>query len=163
MSQVQLNTPVRSKVKSITQDGTWVPKSGPGAGTTFYKFAYEMEDGVSITANHKASTSPFKIGDEVEYTVKRQNQYGNGGSVVGIEEPAQTSSGGNSRGWKPKSIEDLKNEQLAKNPSMAMSYAKDLHCAHGYSNGDIEKQIDELKYTANEILSWLNDATSKIS
>lgn len=67
----------RSKVKSVQANGTW----NSSDGTLFYKFDYEMEDGVSLQAMHK-SQNHFNPGDEVDYEITRTHEtYGNSGKV----------------------------------------------------------------------------------
>ncbi len=65
-----------SKIKSVTPNGTFDSKHG-----LLYKFEYEMEDGTSLTANHKDPFNVFGIGQEVEYEIKGTNDYGSWGSV----------------------------------------------------------------------------------
>ena len=50
-----------SKVKSVTGSGTFESPHGSDLGdgkTGFFKFEYTMEDGTTLTANHKQAT-PF--------------------------------------------------------------------------------------------------------
>lgn len=65
-----------STVKEVQPNGTWDSPNG-----TLYKFAYLMEDGTEVTANHKSASCPFKAGDEVEYEVKGSNSFGSWGKV----------------------------------------------------------------------------------
>lgn len=65
-----------SKIKSVTPNGTYDSNYG-----TLYKFEYEMEDGVILTANHKEASNAFNIGDEVEYEIKGENDFGKWGKV----------------------------------------------------------------------------------
>ena len=64
----------RSKVKQIETTGqTWRSKSG----TTMYVYDVALEDGTFGQANSTSEVGPpYAIGDEVEYEVIRQNQYG---------------------------------------------------------------------------------------
>ena len=78
-----------SKVKSVQGSGTYENDYG-----TFYKFEYEMEDGTSLSANHKGQT-PFPVGAEVEYEIRGTNEYGSYGAVKkGPNAPAPRSSRG---------------------------------------------------------------------
>lgn len=63
-------------VKEVQPNGTW---DGPQG--LLYKFAYLMEDGTEVTANHKSASCPFTAGDEVEYEVKGSNSFGAWGKV----------------------------------------------------------------------------------
>lgn len=67
-----------SKVKEVSPQnvGTWDSPNG-----MLYKFKYTFDDGVTITANHKTDAPKFKIGDEVEYEVTKENEYGKLGKV----------------------------------------------------------------------------------
>jgi len=75
---------VISKVKSVQSDGTFDSKFG-----LLYKFEYQFEDGVVITANHKTETGAFKVGDDVAYTIKGTNTFGTYGSVSKPESPSE--------------------------------------------------------------------------
>ena len=68
---------MKTKVKSVQQDGTWDGKDG----TLFYKHEYVFDDDVVMSASHK-SVQPFKAGDEVEYEIKKDHEtYGKSGTV----------------------------------------------------------------------------------
>lgn len=83
-----------SKVKEVKATGTWQNKSGE----TMHRHDYEMEDGTKLQANHK-SELPFKVGDNIEYEVKKEDpQYGKSGTVKKPEQgnySGSNSSGGN--------------------------------------------------------------------
>lgn len=81
-----------SKVKNVQGNGDWESQYGK-----MYSFEYEFEDGVTLKANHKSPDGAFKIGDEVEYTVTKENEYGKLGKVSKPQEGGY-SSGGNSYG-----------------------------------------------------------------
>jgi hypothetical protein len=66
----------RSKVKQVQGSGNF-----DWNGSTLYKFEYQMEDGTVLVANHKTQQCPFNAGDEVEYEVTKENQYGKQGKV----------------------------------------------------------------------------------
>lgn len=66
----------RSKVKSVQGSGSWEFN-----GSLMYKFEYQMEDGTILVANHKTQQCPFNVGDEVEYEITKENQYGKQGKV----------------------------------------------------------------------------------
>jgi len=74
-----------SKVKSVTGNGSFENEYGAlqeSGKKLLFSFEYEMEDGTIIKANHKTSTSPFSIGSEVEYEVKKTHpEHGKIGSV----------------------------------------------------------------------------------
>ena len=65
-----------SKVKNVQGNGDWESQYGK-----MYSFEYEFEDGVTLKANHKSPDGAFKVGDEVEYTVTKENEYGKLGKV----------------------------------------------------------------------------------
>lgn len=68
-----------SKIKSVSDKnvGTWDSPNG-----MFYKFKYTFEDGESLTAQHKTDAPKFRVGEEVEYEIKRTHEhYGNSGKV----------------------------------------------------------------------------------
>lgn len=65
-----------SKVQEVHFKDIWERPEG-----RLYKFSYIMEDGSSLSANHKTQEAPFKPGDEVEYEIKGTNSYGAWGRV----------------------------------------------------------------------------------
>jgi len=83
--EVKLNQAVQGKVKSVTGSGTY---------KDMFSFEYTFEDGVIMKANHKTDAPRFAPGDDVEYTVKFSNAYGNLGSIDKPQD--QQRSGGHS-------------------------------------------------------------------
>ena len=73
-----------SKIKNIQGDGSWESNYG-----TLYSFEYEFEDGTVLKANHKTQQSPFQIGQEAEYEITKQNEYGKSGKVKKPEQKQQ--------------------------------------------------------------------------
>ena len=68
---------VKSKIKEVQGNGTWTAKDQ----TLMYRMDYVMEDGTAIQASHKTENK-FKVGDVVEYEVKREHPtYGKSGTV----------------------------------------------------------------------------------
>ena len=88
-----------SKVKNVQANGSFENQYGmeqSDGKKLLFKFEYEFEDGVSLTANHQTTASPFPIGSDVEYEITRESeQYGKSGKVSKPEE-APTFSGGKS-------------------------------------------------------------------
>ena len=74
-----------SKVKQIQGDGTWNSQHG-----LMYSFMVTMEDGTTLKANSKSQEPPYKVGDEVEYQVTKENQYGKQGKVKKFDANAPT-------------------------------------------------------------------------
>lgn len=71
------------KIKSVQQDGTYNSKHD---NSLLYKHEYVFEDEVILQASHKTQ-NPFKVGDEVEYTIKRTHEtYGNSGTVQWVKD-----------------------------------------------------------------------------
>ena len=69
---------MKTKVKSVQQDGTWNAKQD---NALMYRHEYAMEDGTIMQASHKTQM-PFPVGAEVEYEVTRTHEtYGKSGSV----------------------------------------------------------------------------------
>jgi len=89
-----------SKVKSVTGNGAFENVNGGDLGNGkkgFFKFEYTMEDGTIITANHKTNSS-FKVGDDVEYEVKKDDPtYGKSGSVGKPKEGNFSTGGGHTK------------------------------------------------------------------
>lgn len=56
---------MQDKIVSIQGNGTWESPYG-----LLYSFEYEFERGAVLSANHKTSSSPFNVGDVVEYEIK---------------------------------------------------------------------------------------------
>lgn len=123
---------MKAKIKAIQGSGTFESKFG-----LLYKFEYQFEDGVILTANHKTQQSPFKVGDEVDYEIKMENEHGRIGSVKKPEGQVPFTA--------PQQAGKNNTSQLA---SFSMSYAKDLACA----------EVIEIQYLSNYadlILEWL--------
>jgi len=76
---------MKSKVKNVQGSGVYENVNGVDLGNGkkgYYKFEYEFEDGVTLTANHKTAQPKFPIGSEVEYEIVRTHEvYGNSGRV----------------------------------------------------------------------------------
>ena len=127
---------MKTKVKSVQQDGTWQGKDG----TMFYKHEYQFEDGVVMQASHK-KVSPFNVGDEVEYVIKKDDPtYGKSGTVGKPQE------GGYSSGYK---------KQSGSNASFALSYAKDW-CLGLHNAGEPKRTADVLA-AADVFNKWLKE------
>tara|TARA_R110000822_G_scaffold67112_4_gene163656 strand:+ start:9 stop:578 length:570 start_codon:yes stop_codon:yes gene_type:complete len=65
-----------AKITHITGNGHYDGQHG-----RLFKQLYVFDDDVEVSANHKTETSPFKIGDEVEYEIAGTNSYGSWGKV----------------------------------------------------------------------------------
>lgn len=65
-----------TKVTSVQANGTWTANDG----TVFYKFNYEL-DGKTIAAMHKTAEPVGQAGDEVDYEITAENEYGLRGKV----------------------------------------------------------------------------------
>ncbi|MEM6815294.1 MAG: hypothetical protein AAF600_13065 [Bacteroidota bacterium] len=119
----------RSKVKNVQGNGTWNGKDG----TLFYRYDYVMEDGVALQASHK-TTDLFKVGDEVDYEVTRENQYGKSGNV---SKPSD---------YRPAT--GKLNGSKGNQASFALAYAKDL------AVGGVIK-VEEVLDHAGKFNEWL--------
>lgn len=62
---------VQAQIDSIQGKGDWQGKYG-----TMYTFEVSFNDGTVGEANSKTAEPPYKVGDEVWYEVKGENQYG---------------------------------------------------------------------------------------
>lgn len=76
---------INTKVKSVQANGIWENTYQNacdlgGGKKGYFKFDYEMEDGVALSVNH-THKDPFPIGAEVSYKITRSNDYGNSGTV----------------------------------------------------------------------------------
>lgn len=76
-----------SKVKAVQGAGTYDSQYG-----TLYKFDYTMEDGTTLSANHK-SQNPLPVGTEVDYEIRGTNDYGSYGKVSKHKEQYQKGGG----------------------------------------------------------------------
>lgn len=74
-----------SKIKSVQANGSFENDFGTvqeNGKKLLFKFEYEFEDGVIMTANHKTVDPPFAIGADVDYEVtKTHPEYGKSGKV----------------------------------------------------------------------------------
>lgn len=130
-----MNQSVKSKVKSVQGAGTY---------KEFFSFEYTFEDGVVMKANHKENAPRFKEGEEVLYTIKFSNSYGNLGSVEKPQEEGHSSS-----------PLQKSNYSRGGNASFALSYAKDYFTANGVHNQ--ENPAGEILGMADQFLTWLNE------
>lgn len=77
---------ITTKVKSVQGCGSFESVNGaeqPNGKKLMFSYDYEFEDGVFLQANHKSVPSPFPVGSEVEYEVKRESdKYGKSGRVI---------------------------------------------------------------------------------
>ena len=138
--------PVKSKVKSVQASGTWESSYG-----VMYSFDYEFEDGVVMQANHKTQDGNFKVGEEVEYTIKRENEYGKSGNVSKFQNDAHKAHATNT-------YEKKYRLNKCSNASFALSYAKDLviPLASAYSQ-DVDTLTDDVLKVAERFNLWLNN------
>lgn len=83
---------IKSKVKAVQASGTWDSPNG-----MLYKFEYTMEDGTTLTAQHKEPSNVFQPDTEVEYEVKGENSYGKYGKVSKPQEQPFVQGGGSTK------------------------------------------------------------------
>ena len=79
-----LKMKTKSKITHITGNGSFENQYGaeqPDGKKLLFKHEYTFEDGTVMEANHKTTTSPFNVGQEVEYEIKRDNSHGKSGKV----------------------------------------------------------------------------------
>lgn len=129
-----------SKITNIQGSGTW-----EGSHGLMYKFDYAFEDGTLMQAMHKTQNSPFSIGQEALYEVKRDGQYGKSGSVKKPESALyQNDQQARSGGYK---------KQSGGNRSFALSYSKDIAVAHITAGKDFS--ATQIIQYANLFIDWL--------
>jgi hypothetical protein len=133
-----------SKILNIQGSGTW-----QGTHGLMYQFDYNFEDGTAIQASHKTQNSPFQVGQEALYEVKRETQYGKSGSVK-KPESAQY-QGGQTNGYKKSSGVYTG----AKDRSLALSYAKDIIVADIAAGRT--PNIQDVLFMADKFLNWLEN------
>lgn len=133
---------MQSKIKSIQGAGTYENANGVDLGNGkvgFFTFEYEFEEGVTLKANHKGQ-SPFKVGDEVEYEIKRSHEtYGNSGTVK-KPDTGGGYSGGNKGGNNDKNQESIVLQVCAKIASAQFVE----HSQHFGTPADINDYAKEL-------------------
>jgi len=144
-----------SKVKSVTGNGSFENDFGAlqdSGKKLLFSFEYEMEDGTIIKANHKTSTSPFAIGSEVEYEVKKEHpEHGKSGSVkkpdTGNYSGSNASKGGS-----------------GSNRSFALSYAKDVLVASYITNNPeaLTLSTDQMFALAEKMNKWLDQKEPEV-
>ena len=71
--------------------GIWTPEGK----SPLYKFKYTFDDGVEVTAQHQSDSPKFNIGDEVEYKITKENQYG---KLASVSKPNDFKKGGYNKG-----------------------------------------------------------------
>jgi len=90
-----------SKVKSVQGIGTYTPDNG----SLLYKFEYEFEDGMVLSALHKTQEPRFKAGDDAQYTVNGSNPKGSWGKVEKVGYEAKNTNATN--GFDPATTERI--------------------------------------------------------
>lgn len=147
-----------SKVKTVQATGSFPNDYGavqdnpelPHHGQKLlYKFEYEMEDGVILTANHKTTISPFPAGTPVDYEVTKDDEkYGKSGKVKKPDSGDYKSNpSGGSKG------------QYGGNASFAISYAKDVLIA-SYTSPKEEVLVlstDQMFALGDKIYNWMEE------
>lgn len=131
-----------ARVTNVTGSGSWThPQYGD-----FNKFEYTFDDGVTITANHKVGASPFPVGDEVEYIVTKENEYGKQGKVKKpeSESPKRSSDKFKADPDKMASIEK----------QVALKEANHYHATHGFNTDEpLKEVIETAQYFYSQYLS----------
>ena len=122
----------KAKITAVQAAGTWTTS----AGKQMYQYEYTFDDNVTMQANHISQDNAYSIGDDVEYTVTRENQHGKSGK---IQKPGSTfgNNGGESAD---------KQENIAR--SVALNNAVQIHQG---ATTDAEQVLT----TANTFLAWL--------
>ena len=149
-------TEVQSKVKDVQGAGTWESQHG-----TLYSFEYNMEDGTVLKANHKSPDAALAAGDEVFYTVTKENNFGKQGKVSRTSRDAFNGGGGSQQSSNSPAKSYTPPASAAdKNRAFALSYAKDIAVAHAASGvtgyGSNDQLIEELFLNADKMVAWLN-------
>jgi hypothetical protein len=141
-----------SKVKAVQGAGTFESQYGEDLGNGkkgFYKFEYTMEDGTTLTANHKTQT-PFGIGEEVEYKITKSDNYGNKGKVYkpseGNSSPSNASSPNNGSSFK---ADPLKQASIEKQKCLEVAF--NFLESSGYSGSTNDAKVEELAGQANRL------------
>lgn len=161
-----------SKVKSVQATGSFpndygaiqdnpdLPKHGE---KLLYKFEYEMEDGTILTANHKTNTSPFAIGAEVEYEVRKNDpQHGKSGKVSKPDSVNFKSNGSST----PKGgvTEDLRQLMIVRQSSLNRAVEILIHnaCVRERADDGITK-VDEIEAIelASRLTKWVMGVEKK--
>lgn len=127
-----------SKVKNVQGAGTWDSQYG-----TLYSFDYEFEDGTVLRANHKTENH-FNVGDEVEYKITKENEFGKSGKV---SKPQQQKPAGYKGGYNGGG----KGSQA----SFALAYAKDW--AGFYISKGVDKTPSDVLEAAEVFNKWLQE------
>lgn len=119
----------------------------------FYKFEYTFNDGVTLQANHKTPESPFKVGDEVEYEVKRDDpKFGKSGKVgkpnthLGGTTPYKTNGS--------TSVPNGNKDRIIARQS-SLKVAMDYLHQRGYESQDKVDQLQELCNVAEFITDYV--------
>ena len=90
----------KSKITHITGNGSFENDYGApqdNGKRLLFKHEYTFEDGTVMEANHKTTTSPFSVGQEVEYEIKRDNAHGKSGKVTKPDDGNGYAAGGGAK------------------------------------------------------------------
>ena len=151
-----------SKVKLVQASGSFENDFGaiqdnpelPNHGKKLlYKFEYEFEDNVVMTANHKTNTSPFPAGTEVDYNVtKTHPEYGKSGKVQKPESanftPNASKGGGN---------DDARQLMIVRQSSLKVALDVILHNSGGNKTDAVITPIDPVDVVelAGRFVKWV--------
>ena len=156
-----------SKVKSVQSTGSFENDFGtvqdnvdlPNHGKKLlYKFEYEFEDGVIMTANHKTNTSPFPTGTEVDYEVtKTHPEYGKSGRV---KKPEQSNYSGSNASNGSKGGDAV---QLMIVRQSSLNRAVEVCIHNALQSNDEDTFVDEIEVIelAERLTKWVMQTEKK--
>lgn len=140
---------VKGVVKLVERKGKqWTSKQGKD----MFPFEYTFEDRVVLKANHTTEKSPFNIGDEVEYEIKKSSEeYGNEGRVLKPGGSDFKPGGNRGNSWygseKHLAIEKFRQKVIVAQSSLG--YALEFH-----KQRELTATEDDVKKTADEFYEY---------
>lgn len=151
-----------SKVKSVQGSGSFENDYGTlqeNGKKLLFKFEYEMEDGTIITANHKTNDSPFPVGTEVDYEVKKTHpEYGKSGTV---KKPESSNYSGSNASY-PKGDDSARQLMIVRQSSLNRAVEILIHNATRSQDG-ARGIVDELEVIelAERLTKWVMQSEKK--
>lgn len=145
-----------SKVSEVNEVKEW----GDGDRKTFYH-NLTMDNGDKINIGKKTQLT---VGAELNYEItdtSGQHEFSKAKSVN--PEFTGSNNGSKKSGWTPKTIDDYKTECLVKNPSFALSYAKDFVTDLNIQKENPGEVAETTCLIADVFLEWLNSKTKEAS
>lgn len=142
-----------STVKAVNFEKSWTSQYGE-----MNTYKYELDNGLVLSANHKAGNDPRAVGTEVTFKVTKENQYGKSGKIGIPQEGQGQPLGAPAPANRPAPAgRPAPAPSKDKNASFALSYAKDLFAPVSDRYPDPNDLADAVLLVAERFNVWLQN------